>query len=338
MSDKLQEYLDLIASEKSGEVVRDAIRHAVIVVDSDNGMLDDRNRLSVYEEVTDDMLDAIWGDIISYFPSAVRPTYEEYIDPERAIVMADELKESLFNLISSVTGSDIRSNMYAALNSIIENVANHDATSYYYAIRVIDIFNAFIDACLDDEKKQIAKSKSETWYATLIRNNTGRTDLVTLYNVSTGALARPIVYSILTTLDNSNTRRRDHISSSLVEGNGKWLLAGYIANDFEELAKDLVGSVYIYGSYLIAASQLYIDDRQAAEAQKAYVESIDTEDTFSLYVNVQPEELNPEIYHTYYTVIVSGEQNKYWTFPKAFNFCYERNNNYPLLTFYPIRR
>lgn len=200
-TDKIDDYLEIIETAKGGEEVRDAIIKALIVLDA--AIFDMTNRAQ-YEEVVDEALDAIWNDVVYYFPNAIRP--EHTFSPTE--IISDELKSILKEIINSTTGTDIRLSIVNGLRYIFDNIESHNISVLYCCFGFLNIFDAFIDACDDEEKKELARSIHINNYENRIKTYQDsfysriQEHFNDIMDSKTGSAARPLIDSILNRLRN----------------------------------------------------------------------------------------------------------------------------------------
>lgn len=321
MSNKLQEYLDVIASEKSGEDVRDAIEKAIITVDADNAKNGVQAIVSQYMETVDQLLNMMWDDVMHVFPVAVRPSYddtEETIEP-----MNNELTAFLMSLANSISGMDIRAAMWGAMQNISNSIIAHNLIREYYAKRVIDLFNAFIAASDDDERKEAAKSRYNSWDAVInynafgYVNNTITSDLLLLREVKNGLAARPLLLESLQQLNVLNERRATWYREDF-----ETLLANN-AYDIEKISEALsdAGDTHV----LIYTGERYTSESDATNRLN-YIENAGTPYEYSIIVR--------GTLPIYWYVVITDVA--FYTKSFATIWCQDKNTQYSVLDCKPL--
>lgn len=319
MNDKLQEYLALITSEKGGEAVRDAIEKAIITIDADNAKNGVQAIVSQYMETVDQLLNMMWDDVMHVFPAAVRPSYddtEETIEP-----MNDDLTASLMSLVNSISGMDIRAAMCGAMQNISNSIIAHNLIREYYAKRVIDLFNAFIAASDNDERKEAAKSRYDSWDAVINYNafghvnNTITSDLLLLYEVKNGLAARPLLLESLQQLNVLNERRATWYREDF-----ETLLSNN-AYDIERLSDVLTGDTHV----LIYTGERYTSESDATNRLN-YIENADTPYEYSIIVR--------GTLPIYWYVVITDVA--FYTKSFATIWCQDKNTRYSVLDCKPL--
>lgn len=321
---KINEYLEIIETAKSGEDVRDAIVKALIVIDSFSAGVTSSSGITPFKVSFGEALDHLWEDISDFYPNAVRPD-PPVIDP--ATIMSDELEAILKSIMSSPTGTDIRSAIVAGLQNVNNSVTTQDFVTLYYIKSIDDMLGAFIEACNDEEKRSAALETRDQWYSTDIYKEYQRMrdsvlqSITQLIDVPTGLAARPLLLSTLNGL--KSILLEEFVDTDI----GVWEGYGYPENgkNFETVAKILIDPSEFYEyRHILSAGGPYAT-REQAESRLSTVISIDSDSNYDVW-NATIEG------HSVYYVLLNPDTTEdgwYLTYGGAYVRAYNGNYSYP---------
>lgn len=356
MDDKLQEYVDVITSEKSGEEVRSAIEKAIIFLDADNAKIRMYDRTDEFVGELDDALSMLWEDVTRYFPNAVIPSYDPFYPDDPVILLSDELEAILIELMDTVNGFDIRSDIWSAFNIIYNDSYNHNIIRMRYD-RILDLLRSAIDqsSALDDRKSR-ARASIIDCYTTqegtrLATNyyNDASSSLSSLREARTGAIARPLIVDFISNIDDANAKRTPDPVTHITYLRSAIEIVRAHSNDLEAVIAALVADE-LRSNYLCTIAVGDVDHtREDAEARKAQYEAIDRTDYFGIRSHTHPVDYDhPDEYITDYYIelyidLTGSGAMKYWTYAAAEAICSLRNAQYssePILRsqFHPLYR
>lgn len=341
MDDKLQEYVDVITSEKSGEEVRSAIEKAIIFLDADNAKIRMYNRTDEFVGALDDALSMLWEDVTRYFPNAVIPSYDPFYPDDPVDPLSDELEAILIELMNTINGSDIRSDIWAAFNIIYNDSYNHNIIRMRYD-RILDLLRSAIDqsSALDDRKSR-ARASIIDCYTTQERTrhamnyySNASSSLSSLREARTGAIARPLIVDFVSNIDDANAKRTpDPITHIMYLAHAIEIVRSH-SNDLEAVIEELVADE-LRSNYLCTIAVGGVDHtREDVEARKAQYEAIDTEDKFGIALHIHPvdddhpDEYISDYYIELYIDLTGSGAMKYWTYAAAEAICSSKNATY----------